>query len=178
MSGRHKNLGVWTFSAFKFRQDGSCRLWSWSSEKQTGSPHCVPLSWHLVKKMKNLGVILDHDLLFKSHINQFSRAFLFHRHKTVKIRNILSCRKTSQHICYFNLDYCRKMYLNTQMEIKNRDHAVLHWLPAESIICLVTYKSLNNQESSCVSGLIGPCVPITELLALSLQVHYWFLEFL
>uniref|UniRef100_A0A3Q2NWF9 Reverse transcriptase domain-containing protein n=1 Tax=Fundulus heteroclitus TaxID=8078 RepID=A0A3Q2NWF9_FUNHE len=140
-------------------------------------------------KVKNLGVVFDQDMSFKSHIKQISRVSFFHLRNIAKIRNILSRSDAEKLVHAFvtsRLDYCNSLLsgipqnavqslqliqnaaARVLMKINQRDHispvlASLHWLPVKSRIefkiLLLTYKALNNQAPSYIRALITPYVP-------------------
>ncbi|XP_038581024.1 uncharacterized protein LOC119907367, partial [Micropterus salmoides] len=143
--------------------------------------------------VRNLGVIFDQDMSFKSHIKQISRTAFFHLRNIAKIRNILSKNDAEKLVHAFvtsRLDYCNsllsgcsKKSIKTLQLIQNaaarvltgtrkRDHispvlASLHWLPVKSRIefkiLLLTSKALNGQAPSYLKELIIPYYPTRAL---------------
>ncbi|KAK2872069.1 hypothetical protein Q8A73_024565, partial [Channa argus] len=142
---------------------------------------------------RNLGVIFDQDLSFKSHIKQISRTAFFHLRNIAKIRSILSQSDAEKLVHAFvtsRLDYCNSLLsgcpsnsLKSLQLIQNaaarvltgtskRDHispslASLHWLPIKFRIefktLLLTYKALNGQAPSYIEDLIAPYHPSRPL---------------
>ncbi|XP_070409963.1 uncharacterized protein [Nothobranchius furzeri] len=140
-------------------------------------------------KVRNLGVIFDQDMSFKSQVKQVCRISFFHLRNIAKIRSILSKSDAEKLVHAFitsRLDYCNSLLSGSPqnlvkslqlvqnaaarvlMRIKKRDHispvlASLHWLPVkfriDFKILLLTYKALNNQAPSYISDLIVPYVP-------------------
>uniref|UniRef100_A0A8C6LQD5 Reverse transcriptase domain-containing protein n=1 Tax=Nothobranchius furzeri TaxID=105023 RepID=A0A8C6LQD5_NOTFU len=140
-------------------------------------------------KVRNLGVIFDQDMSFKSQVKQVCRISFFHLRNIAKIRSILSRSDAEKLVHAFitsRLDYCNSLLSGSPqnvvkslqlvqnaaarvlMRIKKRDHispvlASLHWLPVkfriDFKILLLTYKALNNQAPSYISDLIVPYVP-------------------
>uniref|UniRef100_A0A8C6KA24 Reverse transcriptase domain-containing protein n=1 Tax=Nothobranchius furzeri TaxID=105023 RepID=A0A8C6KA24_NOTFU len=140
-------------------------------------------------KARNLGVIFDQDMSFKSQVSQVCRISFFHLRNIAKIRSILSRSDAEKLVHAFitsRLDYCNSLLSGSPqnvvkslqlvqnaaarvlMRIKKRDHispvlASLHWLPVkfriDFKILLLTYKALNNQAPSYISDLIVPYVP-------------------
>uniref|UniRef100_A0A8C6LDP4 Reverse transcriptase domain-containing protein n=1 Tax=Nothobranchius furzeri TaxID=105023 RepID=A0A8C6LDP4_NOTFU len=140
-------------------------------------------------KVRNLGVIFDQDMSFKSQVKQVCRISFFHLRNIAKIRSILSRSDAEKLVHAFitsRLDYCNSLLSGSPqnvvkslqlvqnaaarvlMRIKKRDHispvlASLHWLPVkfriDFKILLLTYKALNNQAPSYISNLIVPYVP-------------------
>ena len=139
--------------------------------------------------VKNLGVIFDQDLSFKSHIKQISKTAFFHLRNIAKVRHILSQNDAEKLVHAFvtsRLDYCNSLlsgcpgkYLKSLQLVQNaaarvltgtrkRDHitpslASLHWLPVkyriEFKILLLTYKALNGQAPQYLKELIDPYNP-------------------
>src|SRR4029434_1648058 len=59
--------------------------------------------------LKNLGVTINQDLLFDSHIKQISKTSFFHLRNIAKIRKVLSLQDAEKLIHAFitsRLDYC------------------------------------------------------------------------
>uniref|UniRef100_A0A8C6LEU9 Reverse transcriptase domain-containing protein n=1 Tax=Nothobranchius furzeri TaxID=105023 RepID=A0A8C6LEU9_NOTFU len=140
-------------------------------------------------KVRNLGVIFEQDMSFKSQVKQVCRISFFHLRNIAKIRSILSRSDAEKLVHAFitsRLDYCNSLLSGSPqnvvkslqlvqnaaarvlMRIKKRDHispvlASLHWLPVkfriDFKILLLTYKALNNQAPSYISDLIAPYVP-------------------
>uniref|UniRef100_A0A3Q3JNC3 Reverse transcriptase domain-containing protein n=1 Tax=Monopterus albus TaxID=43700 RepID=A0A3Q3JNC3_MONAL len=139
--------------------------------------------------VRNLGVIFDQNMSFKSHINQVSRSAFFHLRNIAKIRSILSQSDAEKLVHAFvtsRLDYCNSLLsgcpnnsLKSLQLIQNaaarvltgtskRDHispilASLHWLPVkfriEFKILLLTYKALNDKAPSYLKDLVEPYHP-------------------
>ena len=62
--------------------------------------------------IKNLGVIINQDLLLDSHIKQISKTLLFHLRNIAKIRKVLSLQDAEKriHACITSrLDYCNSL---------------------------------------------------------------------
>nr|XP_054591206.1 uncharacterized protein LOC129155077 [Nothobranchius furzeri] len=140
-------------------------------------------------KVRNLGVIFDQDMSFKSKVSQVCRISFFHLRNIAKIRSILSRSDAEKLVHAFitsRLEYCNSLLSGSPqnvvkslqlvqnaaarvlMRIKKSDHispvlASLHWLPVkfriDFKILLLTYKALNNQAPSYISDLIVPYVP-------------------
>uniref|UniRef100_A0A3Q3KA17 Reverse transcriptase domain-containing protein n=1 Tax=Monopterus albus TaxID=43700 RepID=A0A3Q3KA17_MONAL len=139
--------------------------------------------------VRNLGVIFDQNMSFKSHINQVSRSAFFHQCNIAKIRSILFQSDAIKLVYAFvtsRLDYCNSLLsgcpnnsLKSLQLIQNaaarvltgtskRDHispilASLHWLPVkfriEFKILLLTYKALNDKAPSYLKDLVEPYHP-------------------
>ncbi len=65
------------------------------------------------KEVKNLGVILDCDLSFKSHINQVTKTCFYHLRNIARIRPFLSfndAKKLIHAFIFSRLDYCNAVY--------------------------------------------------------------------
>ncbi len=71
------------------------------------------LSLQSKKEVKNLGVILDCDLSFKSHINQVTKTCFYHLRNIARIRPILSfndAKKLIHAFIFSRLNYCNAVY--------------------------------------------------------------------
>ena len=63
--------------------------------------------------VRNLGVIFDQHLYFKSHVKQISRTAFFHLHNIAKIWHIVSqedAEKTVHAFVTSRLDYCDSLF--------------------------------------------------------------------
>ncbi|XP_074521141.1 uncharacterized protein LOC141786455 [Halichoeres trimaculatus] len=143
--------------------------------------------------VRNLGVLLDQDLSFNSHIQQVSRTAFFHLRNIKRIRHILSRSNAEKLVHAFvssRLDYCNSLLsgcpnksIRTLQLVQNaaarvltwtgrREHispvlASLHWLSIKSRIefkiLLLTYKALNGIGPSYLKDLIVPYNPSRSL---------------
>ncbi|XP_074521138.1 uncharacterized protein LOC141786458 [Halichoeres trimaculatus] len=140
-----------------------------------------------------MGVLLDQDWSFNSHIQQVSRTAFFHLRNIKRIRHILSRSDAEKLVHAFvssRLDYCNSLLsgcpnrsIRTLQLVQNaaarvltwtgrREHispvlASLHWLPIKSRIefkiLLLTYKALNGIGPSYLKDLIVPYNPSRSL---------------
>ena len=139
--------------------------------------------------VKNLGVIIDSELNFNTHINHVTKIAFFHLRNIARIRNYLSLNdaKTLIHAFVFSrLDYCNailsglpkketdrlQLVQNAAARVltktKMREHitpvlASLHWLPVvfriDYKILLLVYKALNGLAPSYLSDCLPRYVP-------------------
>jgi hypothetical protein len=143
--------------------------------------------------VRNLGVMFDQELSFKSHINQSTKTAYFHLRNIAKIRNILpksAAEKVVHTLVSSRLDYCNallaacpktsiksfQLVQNTAARLltgtKRREHITpvlksLHWLPVEYRIkfkiLLLTYKAVNGMAPSYLKDLLVPYQPSRAL---------------
>ncbi|XP_062859981.1 uncharacterized protein LOC134322037, partial [Trichomycterus rosablanca] len=143
--------------------------------------------------VKNLGVTIDSDLSFDTHVNNITRVAFYHLRNISKIRNILSVNDAEKLIHAFitsRLDYCNALLtgcsgrsLNKLQLVQNAaarvltrtkkfDHITpvlssLHWLPVkfriDYKILLLTYKALHGLAPQYLSELINHYSPARPL---------------
>ena len=139
--------------------------------------------------VKNLGVIIDSELNFNTHINHVTKIAFFHLRNIARIRDYLSLNdaKTLIHAFVFSrLDYCNallsglpkkatdrlQLVQNAAARVltktKMREHitpvlASLHWLPVvfriDFKILLLVYKALNGLAPSYLYDCLPRYVP-------------------
>ena len=139
--------------------------------------------------VKNLGVIIDSELNFNTHINHVTKIAFFHLRNIARIRAYLSLddAKTLIHAFVFSrLDYCNALFsglpkkttdrlqlvqnaaARVLTKTKMREHitpvlASLHWLPVvfriEFKILLLVYKALNGLAPSYLYDCLPRYVP-------------------
>ena len=103
--------------------------------------------------VRNLGVIFDQDLSFKSHMKQTSRTAFFHLRNIANIRHILSQTDAEKRIHAFvtsRLDYCNSLLsgcpnkpIKTLQFIKNAAARVLTGTRKRDHICPTTSTSFS-----------------------------------
>ena len=134
---------------------------------------------------RNLGVVLDSSLNFRSHINCIVKACNFHIRNLYMIRNFVSRKNlvTLVHsLIVSKVDYCNSLFiglpnvtLRKLQSILNRSARLifnlpprvpttsslieLHWLPVrariEFKICLITFKALKFNQPSYIRELLS-----------------------
>ena len=139
--------------------------------------------------VKNLGVIIDADLNFNTHINNVTKIAFFHLRNIARIRAYLSLddAKTLIHAFVFSrLDYCNallsglpkkttdrlQLVQNAAARVLTRTRmrahitpvlASLHWLPVvfriDFKILLLVYKALNDLAPSYLRDCLDKYVP-------------------
>ena len=139
--------------------------------------------------VKNLGVTIDSELNFNTHINHVTKIAFFHLRNIARIRDYLSLNdaKTLIHAFVFSrLDYCNallsglpkkatdrlQLVQNAAARVltktKMREHitpvlASLHWLPVvfriDFKILLLVYKALNGLAPSYLDDCLPRYVP-------------------
>ena len=157
------------------------------------SAHLESLSLQTKNKVRNLGVILDSDLNFNSHINSIIKSAYYHLKNIAKIRGFMSKQDLEKLIHAFissRLDYCnglltglskgavRKLQLvqnaaaRVLTKTKKYEHITpilrsLHWLPVcqriEFKVLLIVYKSLNGLGPKYISDLLSLYIPARPL---------------
>uniref|UniRef100_A0AAR2KJT6 Reverse transcriptase domain-containing protein n=1 Tax=Pygocentrus nattereri TaxID=42514 RepID=A0AAR2KJT6_PYGNA len=155
--------------------------------------------------VKNLGVMIDADLSFDTHISNITRTAFLHLRNIAKLRNSLSLQDAEKLVHAFitsRLDYCNALLsgrhsksLNKLQLVQNAaarvltrtrkfDHispvlSALHWLPVkfriDYKILLLTYKALNGLAPQYLSELLSYYEP-SRLLRSQGAAHYWYLE--
>ncbi|XP_060793313.1 uncharacterized protein LOC132896480 isoform X1 [Neoarius graeffei] len=134
--------------------------------------------------VKDLGVIIDPSLSFKTHIDNITQIAFFHLRKIAKIRNLMSLHDAEKLVHAFvtsRLDYCNallsrcsnkcinklQLVQNAAAKVLTRtrkyDHitpvlSTLHWLPIKFCIdykvLLLTFKTLNGLAPQYLSELL------------------------
>ncbi len=143
--------------------------------------------------VRNLGILMDPALTFKSHINHVIKSSFFHLRNIARLRPTLSSSAAETLIHAFittRLDYCNSILyglpstvLQKLQYVQNsaarlltrspsRDHITpilrqLHWLPVKQRIhfkiLLITYKALNNLAPSYLTDLLCRHSPTRRL---------------
>ncbi|XP_064195336.1 uncharacterized protein LOC135256955 [Anguilla rostrata] len=143
--------------------------------------------------VKDLGVTIDPDLSFETHVKNISRIAFFQLRNIAKIRHVLSVGDAEKLIHAFvtsRLDYCNallsgcpnnllkslQLVQNAAAHILSRtkkyEHitpvlASLHWLPIKHRIdfkvLLLTFKALHGRAPVYVSNLLLPYKPTRSL---------------
>ena len=141
----------------------------------------------------NLGVILDSDLNFNSHINKVTKTAFFHLRNIAKVRPFINQNDAEKLIHAFissRLDYCNSLFAGLPKKTterlqliqnsaarlltktKRREHispvlATLHWLPVtfriDFKVLLLTYKALNGQGPSYIANSLTNYTPARTL---------------
>uniref|UniRef100_A0A8C7Z8E6 Reverse transcriptase domain-containing protein n=1 Tax=Oryzias sinensis TaxID=183150 RepID=A0A8C7Z8E6_9TELE len=161
-------------------------------QRESVSSYLHSLSLKPSNRVRNLGVIMDSDLNFNSHIKSVTSAF-YHLKNIAKIKNIVSKPDLEILIHAFvssRLDYCNglltglsKRALKQLQYIQNAaarvltrtrkyDHISpvlrsLHWLPVPQRIdfkaALLVYKSLHGRAPKYISDMLVPYEPSRTL---------------
>uniref|UniRef100_A0A8C4TH24 Reverse transcriptase domain-containing protein n=2 Tax=Erpetoichthys calabaricus TaxID=27687 RepID=A0A8C4TH24_ERPCA len=144
-------------------------------------------------EVKSLGVTVDCNLNFKSHINKITRTAFFHLRNIAKVRPLISSKDAEKLVHAFvfsRLDYCNALLSGLPKKDINRLQLVqnaaariltrkrksehispvlmsLHWLPVsfriDFKILLMVYKALNNLAPSYISECLTPYIPNRNL---------------
>ena len=134
--------------------------------------------------VRNLGIIMDSTLSFRSHINHVTKISFFHLRNIARLRPTLSSSAAERLIHAFitsRLDYCNSILYGLPSTIlqklqyvqnsaarllthtRSREHITpilrqLHWLPIQQRIhfkiLLTTYKALHNLAPSYLTDLL------------------------
>ncbi|KAL0970199.1 hypothetical protein UPYG_G00238640 [Umbra pygmaea] len=140
-------------------------------------------------EVRSLGVIIDSDLSFTSHLNKMTKTSYFHLRNIAKVRPFITQKDAEKLIHAFvttRLDYCNalltglpKKYLDKIQLVQNsaarlltrtkrRDHITpvlksLHWLPVSHRIdfkvLLLVYKTLNGSGPAYFTESLKSYVP-------------------
>jgi hypothetical protein len=141
----------------------------------------------------SLGVILDSDLNFNSHINKVTKTAFFHLRNIAKVRPFINqndAEKLTHAFISSRLDYCNSLFADLPKKTterlqliqnsaarlltktKRREHispvlATLHWLPVtfriDFKVLLLTYKALNGQGPSYIANSLTNYTPARTL---------------
>ena len=144
-------------------------------------------------EVTSLGVIIDSDLSFSSHINKVSKTSFFHLRNIAKVRPFINQKDAEKLVHAFissRLDYCNALFTglpkkNTERlqliqnsaarlltRTKKREHispvlAALHWLPVtfriDFKVLLLIYKALNGQGPSYIANSLVSYIPSRTL---------------
>ncbi|XP_041946065.1 uncharacterized protein LOC121707480 [Alosa sapidissima] len=128
----------------------------------------------------NLGVLLDPDLNFESHINHVTSCAFYHLRNISKMRPLLTQADPEKVHAFITskLDYCNALFTGlskkniTKKETKKRAHITpilksLHWLPVsfriDFKVLLLVSKALNDLAPVYISDLLSPYLPSRPL---------------
>lgn len=162
-------------------------------QRESVSSHLQSLSLKPTNQVRNLGVIMDSDLNFNSHIKSITSAAFYHLKNIAKIKGIVSKPDLERLIHAFvssRLDYCNglltglsKRAVRQLQYIQNAAARVLtktrkyehispvlrslHWLPVAQRIdfkaALLVYKSLHGLAPKYISDMLVPYEPSRTL---------------
>lgn len=150
-------------------------------------------SLNATNQARNLGVILDSDLNFESHIKNVCKTSFYHLRNIAKVRPFLSQNDTERLVHAFittRLDYCNallsglpKKNINQLQLVQNSAARVLtktkkwshitpvlkslHWLPVsyriDFKILLLVFRALSGSAPEYISDMIQRRIPAREL---------------
>ena len=163
------------------------------ADREQLAKHLSTISLNSTHQVKNLGVILDSNLTFESHIKSIAKTSFYHLRNIAKVKPFLSQTDAERLVHAFvssRLDYCNALFSGlpkktiSQLQIiqnaaarvltktKRRAHITpvlkrLHWLPIRSRIdykiLLLVYKSLEKSAPSYISDLLLKYTPSRTL---------------
>ena len=143
--------------------------------------------------VKNLGVIIDSDLNFSSHIKSITKSAYYHLKNISKLRDLMSSKDLEKLIHAFissRVDYCNglltglpkktikplQLIQNAAARVltrtKRTDHITpilksLHWLPVSFRIdfkaLLLLFKSMNGKGPVYILDMCQKCTPLRSL---------------
>ena len=144
-------------------------------------------------EVTSLGVVLDSDLNFNSHIKKVTKTAFFHLRNIAKVRPFINQNDAEKCVHAFissRLDYCNALFTGLPKKsierlqliqnaaarlltkTKKREHispvlASLHWLPVtfriDFKVLLITYKALNGQGPKYISDSLINYTPTRTL---------------
>ena len=159
------------------------------NDREKLSLHLKSLKLNTSDQARNLGVILDSDLNFETHIRNITKTSFYHLRNIAKVQPFLSQADTERLMHAFitsRLDYCNallsglpKKTISTLQTVQNAAARVLtktrrrahispvlkslHWLPVSSRIdfkiLLLVYKSLHSNAPIYISDMLVRYVP-------------------
>ena len=185
------DINVWMSRNFlKLNQDKTeVLIIGNKTDREKLSTHLKSLSLNTTDEARNLGVVLDSDLNFESHIKSITKSSFYHLRNIAKVKPFLSptCTETLVHAFVFSrLDYCNALYSglpkkaisrlqlvqNAAARIltrtKRRAHITpvlksLKWLPISSRIdykiLLLVYKSISGCAPEYISDMLQNYTP-------------------
>ena len=189
------DLNVWMSRNFlRLNQDKTeVLLIGKKADREHLAAHLSTISLNSTHQVKNLGVILDSNLTFESHIKSIAKTSFYHLRNIAKVKPFLSQTDAERLVHAFvssRLDYCNALFSGlpkktiSQLQIiqnaaarvltktKRRAHITpvlkrLHWLPISSRIdykiLLLVYKSLEKSAPSYISDLLLKYTPSRTL---------------
>uniref|UniRef100_A0A7N8X145 Reverse transcriptase domain-containing protein n=1 Tax=Mastacembelus armatus TaxID=205130 RepID=A0A7N8X145_9TELE len=162
-------------------------------QRESVSSHLESLSLKFKNQVRNLGVIMDSDLNFNSHIKSITSSAFYHLKNIARIKGIMSKLDLERLIHAFissRLDYCNGLFTGLSKRavrqlqyIQNAAARVLtrtrkynhitpvlrslHWLPVTQRIdfktALLVYKSLHGSAPRYISDMLMPYEPSRTL---------------
>ena len=149
--------------------------------------------FEVAETVKNLGVIIDSDLSFNSHMKAVSKSAFYHLENIAKVKNFMSSVDLEKFIHAFitsRVDYCNGLFTGLPTKTikplqiiqnaaarlltrtKRKDHITpilksLHWLPVtyriDFKVILLAFKSLNGQGSLYIAEMFEKYSPSRSL---------------
>ncbi len=170
-------------------------LFGAQAHRQKNAAHLSSLSLDSKTEARNLGVIIDSNLNFRSHINHITKTSFYHLKNISKLRGFLSKSDSEKLIHAFitsRLDYCNSLFTgipkssiqrfqliqNAAARIltgtKKHQHITpvlksLHWLPVRTRIdfkiLLLVYKALHGLAPRYITDMLTTYTPARTLRA-------------
>ena len=143
----------------------------------------VGVKTYLANATRNLGIIFDKNLNFRSHISALCSACFYHMRDLLRVRHYLDLngeKLLASELVSSRLDYCIADTDQAKLQrVQNRlAHVVtnsppftcsvplrhsLHWLPVnyrvDFKICLLTYKTLSEKQPVYLHSLLATPLP-------------------
>uniref|UniRef100_A0A3Q3RNJ0 Reverse transcriptase domain-containing protein n=1 Tax=Mastacembelus armatus TaxID=205130 RepID=A0A3Q3RNJ0_9TELE len=166
-------------------------------QRESVSSHLESLSLKFKNQVRNLGIIMDSDLNFNSHIKSITLSAFYHLRNITRIKGIMSKPDLERLIHAFissRLDYCNGLFTGLSKRavrqlqyIQNAAARVLtrtrkynhitpvlrslHWLPVAQRIdfklALPVYTSLHGSAPHYISDMLMPYEPSRTLIRTS-----------
>ena len=163
------------------------------TEREKLSAHMKTLAFDPKYKARNLGVIIDSDLCFESHIKNVIKIGFYHLRNIVKVLPFLSradANKLVHAFIFSRLDYCNALLTGLPIKstrplqllqnaaaraltrTRRRAHITpvlisLHWLPVRARIdfkvLLLVYKALHDKAPKYITDMVKRYTPSRPL---------------
>ncbi|MCI5136711.1 MAG: hypothetical protein D3920_16960 [Candidatus Electrothrix sp. AW2] len=165
------------------------------NEREKLTAHLKTLALNTKHQARNLGVILDSDLNFETHIKNIIKTSFYHLRNIAKVQPFLAQADTERLMHAFitsRLDYCNSLLSGlpkkaiSQLQIiqnaaarvltktRRRAHITpvlksLHWLPVsfriDFKVLLLVYKSLHSHAPEYITDMFSRYTPSRSLMS-------------
>jgi len=159
--------------------------------------------FEVVETVKNLGVIIDSDLSFNSHMKSVTKSSFYHLKNIAKVKNFILPADLEKLIHAFissRVDYCNGLFTGLPKKTikslqiiqnaaarlltrtKRKDHITpilksLHWLPVtyriDFKVLFLVFKTLNGQGPLYMADMLQIYTPSRSLRYQSFSLKFW-----